>query len=62
MTENIELLLKKLSNDSFAHQLVDKLKDSEQQDWHAILEAFLKSRFHQKVQELAHGKDQTPQG
>jgi len=33
MMVNIDLLLEKLSHDSLAHELVDRLRKSERQDW-----------------------------
>ena len=57
MTRNIDLLLERLSHDSLAHELVDRLRKSEQRDWLTVLDTFLKSRMEQKVRELTHGKD-----
>ena len=60
MTENIELLLEKLSHDSLAYELVDELRKAEKKEWPIVLDTFLRTRLEQKVQELMNGEDQAP--
>lgn len=58
MSANIDLLLEKLPAGSLAHQLVSRLKNSEQGSWDAVLDEFLRSRIEEKVQELKNAEDQ----
>jgi len=58
--ENIDLLLEKLAHGSFAHELVNLLKETERENWPWALDELLKARLKNKVQELENAKNQKP--